>query len=183
DQLPGEPVLENDLMYAFYMRDVEFLQKIDRIETQQFVYNIGCWRLVAGDGCLREMSYFDGLGGPYYSCTGYVGDSEVRKLVYSKKGGSEWGEKLIITSVSDFRKNNNLRVFPNPAQDQVTFQLNNLSETVNVQLINSTGSVVKSVQFNGSFHQLNVTGLKSGIYFYRIKLKGSVVYAGKLTVK
>lgn len=67
DQLPGEPVLENDLMYAFYMRDVEFLQKIDRIETQQFVYNIGCWRLVAGDGCLREMSYFDGLGGPYYS--------------------------------------------------------------------------------------------------------------------
>jgi len=182
DKFPGEPVIDSDLMYSYYMKNEQLLKKIDQLETQQFVFNNGCYRLVVGDACLREMEYFQGLSGPYYSCTGYVGDSEERKLVYYKKGETEWGEKLIITGVSDFRKDNNIQVYPNPANDAVTFQLNNANETTYIQLFNATGSLTKSIQFNSSSHQLDLTGFKNGIYFYRIGFEGSV-YTGKLILE
>lgn len=165
------------------MRNDEFRMKIIPSAMDELYVGSGnCWSTIAGEGCLPEMRYIDGLGGPYYYCHGYVGDSEERKLVYYKKGDTEWGEKLIITGVPDSESDQGLRVFPNPACDMVTFQLNNETGTYEVRIYSQTGTLVKLEQFKSSSCSINLSGLKSGIYLYKLTSPGSLIYSGKLVV-
>jgi hypothetical protein len=99
DQLPGEPILNAGSAQKMYMRNDEFRMKIRPSAMDELYVNSesgNCWSAIAGEGCLPEMRYVEGLGGPYYQCNGYMGDSEERKLVYFRKGQTEWGEKLAL---------------------------------------------------------------------------------------
>jgi len=183
DKLPGEPIFNDGSAHVMFMRNDEFRMKIiPSMMDELYVGSGNCWSTITGEGCLPEKRYIDGLGGPYYSCHGYVGNSEERKLVYYKKGDTEWGEKLIITGVPDSKSNEGLRVFPNPACDVVTFQLNNDAGTCKVRIYSQTGTLVKSEQFTGASCSINLTGLKSGIYLYKLTSPGSLIYTGKLVV-
>lgn len=182
DKLPGEPIIESNSAYQMYMRSDEFLMKIDPRMTELYIGNGSCLGTIVGEGCLYEKRYINGLGGPYYSCSGYAGDSEERKLVYYKKGEKEWGNRLVITGISNLKLDSRLQVFPNPARDGITFQLNNDAGTHEVQIYSPTGTLVKSEQFNGSSCIINLTGLKRGIYLYRLTSSHSLIYTGKLFV-
>jgi hypothetical protein len=165
-----------------YMRSDEFLMKIDPSVTELYTGNGSCLGTFAGEGCQYEKRYINGLGGPYYSCSGYAGDSEERKLVYYKKGETEWGNRLVITGVSNFKTDARLQVFPNPACDVVTFQLNDDAGIHEVQIYSPTGTLVKSEQFEGASCIINLTGFKSGLYLYTLTSSNSLIYTGKLVV-
>ena len=184
DKLPGEPIISPDYAYQMYMRNDEFRMKISPSGMNElYVDNGNCWSEIAGEGCLPEKRYIAGLGGPYYSCSGYVGESEERKLVYFKKGGTEWGERLVITGVSNIETNDRLQVFPIPACDAITFQLNGDAGIHEVRIYSQTGQLVKSVQFEGSSCTISLKGLKSGIYLYQFTSSNSLIYTGKLVVE
>jgi hypothetical protein len=182
DQLPGKPVIEANSAYQMFMLNEEFRMKIDPHTTELYSGSENCLGIIAGEGCLYEKRYIDGLGGPYYHCSGYVGDSEERKLVYYKKGETEWGEKLVITGVPKLKTDGQLQVFPNPARDVVTFQLNGDSETHEVRIYNQSGQLVKTECFEGNSYKLHLTGLKSGIYLYKVTSSNTSIYTGKLVV-
>jgi hypothetical protein len=158
----------------------EFRMKI--VMNESYSGNGDCLGIIAGEGCLPEKRYIDGLGGPYYYCSGYVGDSEERKLVYYKKGDAEWGERLIITGLPNYKTNARLQVFPNPARDVVTFELNNDAGTHEVRIYSQTGQLVKIECFEGNSCKLHLTGLKSGIYLFKLTSSFSSVHTGKLIV-
>ncbi|MDP2890923.1 MAG: T9SS type A sorting domain-containing protein [Bacteroidota bacterium] len=185
DKLPGEPIFQGNSAQQMYMRNDEFLTKIrPSAMNELYVYsgNGDCWSEIAGEGCLPEIRYIDGLGGPYYQCRGYIGESEERKLVYYKKGETEWGEKLVITGVRNIKTYAGLQVFPNPARNVVTFQLNDDAGTHEIRIYNQNGSLVKTEQFKGSTCKIKLAGFKSGIYFYRLTSSTSTEYSGKLVV-
>ena len=182
DQLPGEPIIEENSAYQMYMLNDEFLMKINPRITELYVGSGDCLGIFAGEGCLYQERYIAGLGGPYYSCLGLAGDSEERKLVYYKKGETEWGNRLIITGVSNLKTDARLQVFPNPARDVVTFQLDDDAGTHEVRIYSQTGTLVKSEQFRGSSCVLKLRGLKSGIYLYKLTSSHSLIYTGKLVV-
>lgn len=92
------------------MRNDEFLMKIDPGIIRKFILNKSCWSAVKADGCYYEERFFKRLGGPYYNCTGYLGDSVERKQVYSKKGDKEWGEKMVVTGAPNIN-NYTLKAF------------------------------------------------------------------------
>ncbi len=184
DKLPGEPTFNDGSAYQMFMRNDEFLMKISPSGMDElYVGNGNCWSEIAGEGCLPEKRYIAGLGGPYYYCHGYAGDSEERKLVYYKKGKTEWGSRLNITGVPNYKADARLQVFPNPTCDVVTFQLNGNTGTCNVRIYNQTGMMVKSEQFEGSSCTFHLSGLRSGIYLYKLTSSNSLVYSGKLVVE
>ena len=186
DKLPGEPIFQGNSAQQMYMRNDEIRTKIrPSAMNELYVYsdNGNCWSTIAGEGCLPEMRYIDGLGGPYYYCHGYAGETEERKLVYYKKGETEWGEKLVITGVRNLKNPAGLQVFPNPARNVVTFQLNDDAGTHEVRIYNQNGSLVKTEQFKGSTCKIKLSGFKSGIYFYKLTTSTSMFYAGKLVVE
>ncbi|MGM0621688.1 MAG: T9SS type A sorting domain-containing protein, partial [Bacteroidota bacterium] len=170
DKLPGEPVIDSSLLHSFYMRDEEFLKKIDRSEIQQFVFNNNCWNLTEVEGCLREMNYFEGLGGPYYSCTGYVGDTEERKLVYYRKGETEWGERLVITGIPTVKTDNKVKVFPNPSKNEINILMHSNVRILSLELVDLTGNrVYQNGTVRGNNFKLDVSEFPKGIYILKIE--------------
>lgn len=186
DQLPGEPIFNGGSAQQMYMRHDESRMKVLPSVMNELYVNPGngnCWSAIAGEGCLPEMRYIDGLGGPYYQCRGYIGETEERKLVYYKKGAAEWGEKLVITSSPSLQARHQLKVFPNPASEVVTFQLSDDAGTHQLRIYNQIGQLLKTECFESPSFKLHLMGFKSGVYFYKVTTSGEMIYSGKLVLK
>lgn len=64
----------------------------------------------------------------------------------------------------------NISIYPNPAQDHVTIELEGLER---VCIIDETGKTIKSVPANGNALQLDLTDLKAGYYFISAKTRST----------
>jgi hypothetical protein len=66
-----------------------------------------------------------------------------------------------------------LNLYPNPARDI----LNVVSDEpiTQIQMIDMLGQIVYSQSGHGNRHQVNVTGLKQGIYFVRVNTLGGII--------
>jgi PKD repeat protein len=84
---------------------------------------------------------------------------------------------------SDF-KAAHLKVYPNPAQEMLTVELENgISRQARIQLVDLFGKVVQEKDFSGkSSQKLDVSSYPAGIYMLMIKLDGEE-YWGKVRIK
>ncbi len=88
-------------------------------------------------------------------------------------------------STSDLGANNRVRVYPNPVEDVLTFEVENLSApTVDIQVFNTAGQEVLTQSYrlaepSGSL-SLDVSSLSQGVYSYLLT-SGSEKEAGKFT--
>ncbi|MDO6604073.1 zinc-dependent metalloprotease [Arenibacter palladensis] len=74
-------------------------------------------------------------------------------------------------------------VFPNPFEEEVNIFLNNGPETVNAQIFNYAGQLIRKKDYTLDSNEINInfTGLPSGIYI--LKLKGEGVNSNVKLVK
>ncbi len=89
--------------------------------------------------------------------------------------------KGTIISAGSFDKN--IRVFPNPASNSVTFSSPN-KVILSVELISTTGKIVQrftSDTNNNTTQQIDISNLSPGMYFYKCQLSNGIGY-GKLEV-
>jgi hypothetical protein len=75
--------------------------------------------------------------------------------------------------------NNQIILYPNPANDYININLLNLinSEILRAEIINALGEVVLTQDISQNNNQIKVSSLNSGVYF--IKIKGSKNYIKK----
>lgn len=76
-----------------------------------------------------------------------------------------------------------LKIYPNPATEQATFEIPGGIVSGQFQLSNSTGQALYSEIFNGPVYRLRAKGLNAGIYLYQISCDNGALYSGKLIVK
>lgn len=76
----------------------------------------------------------------------------------------------LITGVPDhISDNTTLMLFPNPATDIITINVNGSSKTdLNVNIYNITGSLVKAETLEQNQQQINISNLSNGIYLVEI---------------
>ena len=74
-----------------------------------------------------------------------------------------------------------VKCFPNPASEYITFDIEDISQPSSVELIDMQGKKVVS-QILPQNKQIQVSQLKSGMYFYRIQ-QNNKTYKGKVVVK
>lgn len=86
---------------------------------------------------------------------------------------------LIITGVDDQTFSNNLKVFPNPFYNQLTFQLANNQQTT-VTLYDLMGKYVLHQTFTNST-KLNTEPLLGNIYFYEVSNNNGMRETGMIT--
>jgi N-acetylneuraminic acid mutarotase len=172
DKLPGEPIIDDiDLVvYNFHMTNGTIISKTDPKQYENFyAKNDSCWGMIMFDGCARNNTYFKGLGGPYYVCTNCCSlGGEERKLVYYKKGETEWGEKLVITNVSDIKTRNELLIFPNPSDTYITISNPSNIQIKRIELIDFSGRIVQmwdATECTGN--TLNIQHISPGIYLLK----------------
>jgi len=88
---------------------------------------------------------------------------------------SDAGQNLFVFEINNPTLNiqtntlseNNIKVYPNPAQNNINIKLNNSEQITHIYLYNSLGKLVKST--NVETPNLDVSELNSGIYFLEIQ--------------
>ncbi|NOZ35984.1 MAG: T9SS type A sorting domain-containing protein [Chlorobi bacterium] len=74
--------------------------------------------------------------------------------------------------------NNDLYIYPNPAENIITVYLKGLHKTTNVQIFSITGSIVKEIKMSDLDNKINISDLPAGIYNIRTIYNGNI-YNGK----
>ncbi|MCX6232461.1 MAG: T9SS type A sorting domain-containing protein [Bacteroidetes bacterium] len=65
-----------------------------------------------------------------------------------------------------------IEIFPNPANDIVTININNeRNEVLEINIFNTISTLVKSETINQNQHEINIRNLSNGIYLVEIKSK------------
>ena len=91
-----------------------------------------------------------------------------------------------VGSLSQHLSLANLRVYPNPARESVTFEYTLLSkEKASIRLLNTIGQVVTEIPLSSQtgLQELNVSGLIEGIYWYQLWIGGKSGPVGKLVIQ
>jgi hypothetical protein len=137
-----------------------------------------CFNPIIICGCTPDYDYYEGLGGPYYTCGSGV-DSYRRELVYYRKNGNEWGVPI------DFTVNNEtivkketedlLNIYPNPTEDILIINLPQ-GNTINMLTIyNRYGHENGRHQITDNDCRLSLKNLSLGIYLLRFSGNGQAI--------
>jgi uncharacterized repeat protein (TIGR01451 family) len=84
-------------------------------------------------------------------------------------------------SVGDVN-NASFSIYPNPAKDLVTIQLANFNDSYTIELIDIQGKLIYKKAINSDMSELNISSLKSGLYFVQLK-SGSKTMVQKLIIE
>ena len=89
---------------------------------------------------------------------------------------------LTISSNGEPLAEEQLRIFPNPTQDKLTFDMDTLQGPVQLQWYNGAGQYVGSENWEsnaGALKTIDISTFSSGIYWYRLTAQGKV-FSGKV---
>ncbi len=93
-----------------------------------------------------------------------------------------WLPSLPIVGINEHVNAEAINVYPNPAQDVITFNLD-ASKAQTIQIYDITGKMVNAYSVSVNNQQIDVSTLANGIYTYSIVGKNnSVLNRGKFTV-
>ncbi len=134
--------------------------------------------------------YIEGCGGEYYIGNYDTDWGDHYKLVYFKKGDEIWGTPF---DCSYLLTNNEISgsflmdysIFPNPADHIVFLRFKNeLMQPYDFVLYDCLGRTVKRITINDRETNINVTKLKSSLYFYELRSRDMTKTAtGKIVIK
>ena len=181
DELPSLAIANYEMngYYSVRMMNAEFLQKqnLEHAMTGNTVYlndEDDCYMpLIDGTCGGQPDSYYKGLGGPYHECDMF-GSPNYQILNYFHKDSIEWGTPFDFTvSLANLPKKQEFQVFPNPAKDKLKIRLNVTMYPIEVEIVDLSGRKVFSKVITGVESEIDISNLKSGLYFVWFPLSGN----------
>jgi len=152
-------------------------------------YDAWCLYDTQGPPEEHEYIYAQGLG-VYYdrhrrNGFGVVSSwTDLEEIIYFSKSGVSCGNQAVL-STSDIDFHSDLKIFPNPAQDQVniSIDINTSLKGASIRILDSSGRLILSESLKSSEQQVDVSGLKSGFYVVEITLENSRIASSKLIIR
>ena len=100
-------------------------------------------------------------------------DATTGQFIVSLLGGVDdltvdGGVLNIALSSELFNNNDLIYVYPNPVKDNLIFQSNSLSTSLNVNIYNSIGQLVITKDLSLELESINLSHINSGIYFVNV---------------
>jgi hypothetical protein len=91
-------------------------------------------------------------------------------------GGDPWG-----VSVDEYQMERSVLIYPNPFQDAITVNVENIqNENYVLTVFNSLGvQLINSTLANG-VNKIDMSKLSSGVYFYKVISHDRIIQSGKL---
>jgi hypothetical protein len=88
-------------------------------------------------------------------------------------------DELVVDKLSIAEKtSSNITLYPNPAQDQITFELDNISAINSVEVYNSKGTLVNvKTTYTNNKGNVNIDNLSAGMYYIKL-ITNKKVYNG-----
>jgi Secretion system C-terminal sorting domain len=94
------------------------------------------------------------------------------------------GCSTTTVSPSPSKEGENVRVFPNPAHDHITFDIPSLPNESRLQLYDAQGRLVYEKLLPPDFGSftVNTTDFSNGVYLYRYSVAGTSLQDGKISI-
>jgi hypothetical protein len=119
--------------------------------------------------------------------TAFEGQVELRVRSTSSCGESEYSEAKLIevrscVGIGELQAKE-LKIYPNPANTHITFELPNVSKLSSLQIKDIFGKTIEELAIAKGQSQLiwDCSRVSSGVYFYHSEM-GGVVYRGKIVL-
>lgn len=88
--------------------------------------------------------------------------------IFAGTNGNGVWVNSVVTGIKDLNIKNRIAVYPNPAKDIVTINIDNLNnENIELNIYSAMGALVRSEMLKQK--QINIADLRSGIYIFEIK--------------
>jgi hypothetical protein len=115
----------------------------------------------------HTTKFIEGLGGPFYYFKPKGGTiSYKEELIYYQKGSDSWGTRFnSIIDRENFKAK--IEIYPNPTNDKINIR--SLETYSNFDIIDLFGKV--QISNNKTNNTLDISGLKTGIYFINFYYK------------
>jgi hypothetical protein len=144
----------------------------DKIWTVHYNESNNTFRFEAGTS--GRYMYNDVNGNVYSKTVEAIDTRSVWKAIPTSQ---------VLSISNDFIKSSSIKVFPNPAKDSFTLELNNIGKA-EVKIFNVLGSVVYKESVNKNSIQINKNSkFTSGIYLVKVTGNNNKIYQLKLIIK
>jgi len=103
----------------------------------------------------------------YYVCTVHVDLGMKGKITVNA-----------ITGINDITRNSRIKIYPNPANNFITYEMESISPVHTIKIINISGSEVKIIEkpeFSGKQIRIDIGNLNKGMYFIQVKSDDGIV--------
>lgn len=123
-----------------------------------------------------------------------VGAANKAKVLVMFRARSDYGNNAYVDNINitsgfvglnEVSKNNNISLYPNPAQNNLSVVIENVQANGNISIVDAIGKSVYSTALEGKgkvFTNVDLTNISNGIYFVRVN-SGNSVSVQKLIVK
>lgn len=187
DKLPGEPIVGDNVAFAYTMTNGSILSKTEPSVYEQIwpFFDDTCWANCCADGCFPAYTYMKGLGGPYYWCDNFFfcGGGEENELVFYKKGDKTWGNPLVVSGIQSLDFKDNIEIFPNPTKENVWIKTSLVNYPFTFILIDLKGQTILNIQISSNSFCINMKDYAKGVYFYKITCNDKLLKTGKIIFK
>lgn len=132
------------------------------------------WTYTQDCHAARQMT----TNGVFNNLTAY-GQDLVYNPNYGLIAGGNCTAAPLSTNDETSNQNSKYKIYPNPAQTEIT--INNYNEIEEVKIFNLTGSLIRTIRTD--FHRMNISFLANGVYTLQIKNKEGKMSFTKLLKK
>ena len=96
---------------------------------------------------------------------------------YTGESDSTCQQILVGTTIgiNKLISNNSINIYPNPTSDKFTIQFNNLKESYNLEILNTTGQVVLNKKITNNVEQVDLSGQAAGVYFVKLQSRDKTI--------
>lgn len=89
----------------------------------------------------------------------------------------------VPVEISDFNKENNFMIYPNPVMDYLQIQTKNIFFNAYIQLFDIYGKLIHEQSFTDEQSTVNMSNLASGVYLLKIKNNNKIIITQKVIKK
>lgn len=140
-------------------------------------------------GCFRNndpgivSQYIMGCGGPYDSYGEYHNHWGT-KLVYYKKGETEWGTPYVINDTLNMGEEKRMfadvLVYPNPATQLIKLKImSRIFHPLILEIHDILGNEITRISINSPEVEIDVSNFKNGVYLYKL-YNSATIHLGKI---
>ncbi len=95
-----------------------------------------------------------------------------------------WYEDTVaVTNTQALNQLTGIEIFPNPSDDFINIELENINEDLQFVIVDVTGKIILQKMITKSNTRINTSDLLSGMYFYKITSNSGKTKSGKLLIQ
>ncbi len=179
---------DSDFRDDFHCRWVELRSSV--LHTDTLMHFIDSLVIATEDARIRNFNRWPVIG-QYVWPNPYIGNTYQEEITYLKNWITQrltWMENNMIgsasnciTSTEELSPHADLKVYPNPFQEYLNFEVSNY-KIISIELFDVLGKKVQTIHLDASdsYHQLNTADLSQGIYIYAVYENGELIQSGKV---